>query len=159
MNKQSTQFLTLILSIALAQAAGLIGSFFTVSSVGTWYATLTLPSFAPPSWVFGPAWITLYTLMGIAAYLVWRERRQKIARTALAVYGVHLVFNALWSVIFFGLRNPGLAFVEIILLLILIVFTTILFWRIDRRAGWLMMPYILWTSFAAYLNFSIWILN
>lgn len=154
----SMRLLPLIISILIAQVAGVIGSFFTVASVGDWYADLVLPSVAPPSWLFAPVWVTLYTLMGIAAYLVW-QRRSVGGRRALTVYGVQLVFNAMWSAIFFGLRNPGMAFAEIILLLLLIVFTTIVFWRIDHRAGWLFMPYLVWVGFASYLNFAIWVLN
>lgn len=158
MNKTSVKPFPLIISILVAQAAGLIGSFFTMASVEGWYATLTLPAVAPPSWVFAPVWITLYALMGIAAYLVWQQRTAG-SRPALIVYGIHLVFNALWSVIFFGLQRPGLAFAEILILLVLIVLTTALFWRINRRAGALMLPYIAWVSFAAYLNYAIWMLN
>ncbi len=157
--KNPSPFLALILSIALAQAAGVVGSIFTVSSVGTWYATLTLPSFSPPSWVFGPVWVTLYTIMGVAAFLVWRQRQKKAARTALWVYGVHLVINAAWSVIFFGLQRPDLACIEILLLLAFILWTTVLFWNTDRRAGWLMVPYLAWVSFATVLNVAIWLLN
>lgn len=153
------QIIALIISIVIAHAAGIIGSFFTVSSVGTWYTTLVQPSFAPPAWVFGPVWLTLYTLMGIAAFLVWRKRKKGNVRRALWVYGVHLVLNALWSILFFGLHRPDLALFEIIVLLAFIVWTSVLFWRIDRRAGWLMMPYIAWVSFATILNYAIWILN
>lgn len=158
MNKTSVKPLPLILSILIAQAAGFIGSFFTMTSVEGWYATLALPAVSPPSWVFAPVWVTLYALMGIAAYLVWQQRAA-MSRPALIVYGIHLVFNALWSVIFFGLQRPGLAFAEILILLALIVLTTTLFWHINRRAGALMLPYIAWVSFAAYLNYAIWVLN
>lgn len=153
------KFISIIISIVVAQAAGAIGSIFTASSVSTWYNTLTRPSWNPPSWLFGPVWITLYTLMGIAAYLVWTKKDMPGAKIALWVYGIHLVLNSLWSILFFGLRNPGAAFAEIIILLILIIVTTVLFWKIDPRAGALMLPYIAWVSFAMVLNYSIWRLN
>jgi translocator protein len=158
-DKQTMKFIPITISILIAQAAGIIGSFFTASSVQTWFTTLTKPDWNPPSWVFGPVWITLYTLMGISAYLVWQKKDMPSAKFALYVYGIHLAFNALWSILFFGLQNPGLAFVEIIFLLVLIVITTILFWKINPWAGVLMIPYIVWVSFATFLNYSIWQLN
>ena len=153
------KFIPLIISIAIAQAAGIIGSVFTVSSVNTWFDTLAKPTWNPPSWVFGPVWITLYTLMGIAAYLIWQHKDVAGAKTALVVYGVHLIFNALWSILFFGLKNPGLAFLDIIILLVLIVVTAVLFGRISPVAGALLLPYLAWVLFATYLNYSIWQLN
>ena len=155
----SMNIIAVIFSIVLAQGAGLVGSVFTVSSIDTWYVTLTQPSFAPPSWVFGPVWVMLYTLMGVAAYLVWRKRKNSTSRMALKVYGAQLVLNALWSIIFFGLHRPDVAFFEIVLLLGCIIWTTVLFWRVDPRASWLMMPYIAWVSFASMLNAAIWVLN
>jgi translocator protein len=149
----------LIFSIGIAQGAGVIGSFFTVSGVATWYTTIVTPEWNPPSWVFGPVWIGLYTLMGIAAFLVWQKRGLPGAKLALLVYGVHLVLNALWSVLFFGLHNPALAFAEILILLVFIVGTIILFWRIHTWAGALLLPYLAWVSFAAFLNYTIWQLN
>jgi tryptophan-rich sensory protein len=107
----------LIISLALPQLAGMVGSLFTVSAIPTWYATLQRPNFSPPNWLFGPAWITLYILMGISAYLIWQKVEQnKTARGALWLFWVHLVFNASWSIIFFGLQNPGLAFINIIII-------------------------------------------
>jgi translocator protein len=153
------KIVSLFVSILLAQAAGVVGSIFTVSSVRTWYMTLTLPSFSPPSWIFGPVWILLYTLMGIAAYLVWQQRTRRGVRRALSIYGIQLVLNALWSVIFFGLHRPDLALIEIMVLLAFILWTTVLFWRVDHRAGLLLSPYILWVSFAMVLNAAIWMLN
>jgi translocator protein len=153
------KIIPIIVSILIAQGVGVIGSVFTVSSVNIWFETLVKPLWNPPSWVFGPVWITLYTLMGISAYLVWKQKNIAGAKTALKVYGVHLLFNALWSILFFGLKNPGLAFAEIIILLILILITTILFWKINRWAGILMTPYIVWVLFATFLNYAIWTLN
>lgn len=155
-----------IISIVIAQAAGIIGSIFTVSSVNGWYTTLVKPVLNPPSWLFGPVWTILYTLMGIASYLVWSSyakatdgQVKEQIKLALIIYGVQLGLNALWSILFFGLKQPGFAFAEIIVLLIFIIMTTILFWRISPLAGALMIPYIAWVSFASYLNFTIWQLN
>jgi translocator protein len=146
-------------SIAIAQAAGIIGSVFTVGSIDTWYAALAKPEWNPPGWVFGPVWIILYTLMGIAAYLVWQHRKTRLAKIALSVYGIQLVLNAVWSILFFGLKNPGLAFAEILLLVAFIAATIILFWRVLKWAGILLLPYLAWVFFAAYLNYTIWQLN
>jgi translocator protein len=149
-----------LVSIVIAQLAGLIGSVFTFPSVKGWYLTINRPSWNPPGFVFGPVWTLLYTLMGIASYLVWQKRELgQSVRVALMVYGVHLVLNALWSIIFFGLKNPGLAFMEIIGLLFFIVLTMVLFYKIRPVTVWLLLPYLLWTSFATFLNFTIWSLN
>lgn len=153
------KIISIIISIIIAQAAGLIGSVFTASSVQTWYVNLVKPTWTPPSWLFGPVWITLYVFMGIAAYLIWQSRKMPGAKLALYVYGIQLCLNALWSIIFFGLKNPGFAFVEIIILLIFIIITAALFWRINKIAGVLFLPYIVWVSFAAFLNYAIWRLN
>ncbi len=149
-----------IVSILIAQLAGLLGSFFTVASVNSWYLTINKPSWNPPGWLFGPVWISLYTLMGIAAYLVWQKRNSgQSIKAALVIYGIHLILNALWSIIFFGLKNPGLALVEIMGLLFFIVLTMVLFYKIRPVTFLLLLPYLLWTSFATFLNFIIWRLN
>ncbi len=149
-----------IFSILIAQMTGIIGSVFTTASIQNWYAFIDKPFFAPPNWLFAPAWITLYTLMGIAAFLVWQKKDNLIARNfALKLYGVHLLFNACWSIIFFGMRNPGLAFIEIVVLWFLILIITIQFFRIRKTAGFLFLPYLLWVSFASVLNFFIWMIN
>jgi translocator protein len=153
------KILKVILSIAVVQLTGIIGSVFTTSSIDTWFTTIVKPEWNPPSWVFGPVWIALYTLMGIASFLVWQKKELSNVKIALSVYGVQLVLNALWSILFFGLKNPGLAFAEIIVLLIFIIITTILFWRINTVAGILMLPYIAWVTFATFLNYTIWQLN
>jgi benzodiazapine receptor len=153
------KILQIIVSILIAQAAGLIGSLATADSLSNWYIDLVKPSWHPPNWLFGPVWTMLYTLMGIAAYLIWKQRDLPQAKTALWIYGIHLVFNGLWSFLFFGFKNPGLAFAEIIVLLTLIMITTIIFWRINSWAGIMMIPYIIWVSFATYLNFTLWQLN
>lgn len=153
------KYLTLIISIAIAQSAGLIGSIFTVNSVNTWYTAVNKPSFNPPSWIFGPVWITLYTLMGIAAFLIWQKRKSKQAKIALGFYAIQLVLNSLWSILFFGQQNPGAAFIEIIFLLIFILLTTIFFYKENKLAGILFLPYLAWVGFASILNYNIWLLN
>ncbi len=149
----------LLASVIIAQAAGSIGAIFTVSSIGSWYSTLIKPEWNPPSWVFGPVWTTLYILMGIAAFIIWKKRELIGARKALRFYFAQLLLNTLWSILFFGAQNPGIAFAEIMVLFIAIVYTTYLFWKINRSAAILMIPYILWVGFASVLNFTIWQLN
>jgi translocator protein len=153
-----SNIIPLFIAIALAQTAGLIGSVFTGASIETWYETLVKPQWNPPNWVFGPVWFTLYTLMGIASCLVW-ETPSRERQLALTIYGVHLILNALWSIVFFGLQNPGLAFLNIVVLLMTILITTILFERISPKAGLLMLPYLAWVSFATVLNYTLWQLN
>jgi tryptophan-rich sensory protein len=150
----------LIISLALPQLAGIVGSLFTTSAIPTWYATLQRPSFSPPNWLFGPAWITLYVLMGVSVYLIWQKvEKTKKARGAMWLFWIHLFFNAIWSIIFFGLQNPGLAFINIIIIWLLIVALMIKFWNINRWATYLLIPYLLWVSFASALNYFIWYLN
>jgi translocator protein len=149
----------LIFSIFLAHLAGIIGSLFTANNVATWYSTIIKPEFSPPNWIFGPIWLTLYTLMGIAFYLVWQSKNSTTKRIAMKLFIIQLILNTLWSIIFFGLHNITFAFIEIILLWLAIIGTTIYFFRISKPAGWLLIPYLLWVTFAAFLNFSIMILN
>ena len=138
-------------------AAGL-GSLFTMASVGGWYTTLAKPAWSPPDWIFGPVWTVLYATMAVAGWLVWR-RGGLASVPALRWFAVQLVLNVGWSVVFFGLRMPGLAFVEIVVLWLAIVATLMTSWRVSRPAGILLVPYLLWVSFAAALNFAIWRLN
>jgi translocator protein len=127
---------------------------------GEWFEQLAKPEWNPPGWVFGPVWTTLYILMGLAAWLVWEQHGFRgAARTALGLFIVHLLFNAAWSAIFFGLQAPGLAFAEIVLLWGMILALVVLFWRLRPLAGMLLVPYLAWVTFAAVLNFSIWQLN
>jgi translocator protein len=146
----------LVISLLLPFLASAIGGLFTASSVSTWYLEITKPSFNPPSWIFGPVWTALYLLMGISLYLVWIK---KYDRTAFTLFGVQLFLNALWSFLFFGLQEPFYAFLEIILLWAAILLTMIYFYRINKASAYLLVPYILWVSFAAVLNFAIFILN
>jgi benzodiazapine receptor len=150
----------LVVSIVACQGAGAIGSIFTTPAIPTWYATLQKPFFTPPSWLFAPAWITLYLLMGIAAFLIWRKGLgQKGVRAALVVFLVQLVLNALWSVVFFGLQSPLWGVVVILALWVAILLTIIRFFKLSTAAGALLVPYILWVSFASVLNVAIWVLN
>ncbi|MEK6969392.1 MAG: TspO/MBR family protein [Nanoarchaeota archaeon] len=150
----------LAISIVVCQLAGFIGSFFTVSSVSTWYLTLNKPFFNPPSWLFGPVWISLYFLMGISLYLIWKKGiKNKQSKTAVSLFGVQLILNSLWSILFFGLRSPLFAFIEIITLWIAIILTIKYFYKISKVASYLLIPYMLWVSFAAILNFFIFYLN
>ena len=151
--------LAALISIAAVAAVGVIGGLATASSVTTWYAGLNKPAFNPPNAVFGPVWTTLYLLMALAAWRIWRAARTSERRPALILYAVQLVLNLAWSLIFFGLRQPALALADIGLLLGAVVATAIAFWRIDRPAGLMMLPYAGWAAFAALLNFEIWRLN
>ena len=153
-------FAKLVFAILVCQAAGFVGSLFTFSSIPTWYASLNKPWFNPPNWLFGPAWITLYTLMGISLYLVWSKGLQgKAAKIAISAFAIQLALNAVWSIIFFGLQMPLIAFIEIVFLWIAIAFTIRLFYPISKKAAYLLLPYIAWVSFATLLNLSIWLLN
>lgn len=136
-----------------------IGGLVTASSVGGWYVTLNKPAFNPPDWVFAPVWTILYLLMAVAAWRVWRSTKKAARRAALSVFGAQLALNLLWSIFFFGFQQIGLALIEILLLLSTIALNTVLFWRIERLAGWLFVPYVLWVSYAAALNLALWLLN
>ncbi len=150
----------MVIAIVVSELAGVIGSFFTISAIPNWYAGLVKPVLNPPAWVFGPAWTTLYALMGIAAFLIWKNGwDRKDVKAALGIFGLQLVLNAIWSIIFFGLHSPGWALVDIVLLWLAIVWTMVVFYKISRPAVYLLVPYLLWVSFASYLNYSIWMLN
>jgi benzodiazapine receptor len=151
----------LVAACAVSLSAGLIGSLLIpADSYSTWYTAIEKPVFTPPSWVFGPVWIALYLLMGVAAFLVWRTGRKVGAvRIALAWFLAQLVLNALWSPVFFGLHRIGLGFAVIVLLWAAIVTTLYHFHRMSKTAALLLVPYLLWVSFALVLNASIWYLN
>ena len=143
----------LVVFVLLAFAAGFIGSRFLP---GAWYAQLDKPPFNPPNWIFAPVWTALYAIMAVAAWRVWLRAG---ADLAIRLWLAQLVLNAAWSWLFFGRHNLGGALVEIVALLALIVATTVTFWRRDRTAGWMMLPYVGWVSFATVLNASLWYLN
>lgn len=147
----------LVAFLLVCLAAGLLGSLATAPQIPTWYATLAKPSWNPPNWIFAPVWTTLYVLMGIAAWLVWRKRGFR-GRTAVLFWS-QLVLNALWSILFFGLENPGGAFVEVVLLWVLILATVRDFARVSKAGAALLAPYLAWVTFASALNLAIWRLN
>lgn len=149
-----------VISVVICLGAGFVGSFFTSPVIDNWYVGIIKPSFNPPSWIFGPVWTILFILMGIAAAMIWNKGLDNNAvKIAILIFVVHLILNVLWSVFFFGMQNPGLAFMEIIILWLMIALVMYLFYQIDHRATYLLIPYILWVSFAAILNYSIWQLN
>lgn len=150
----------LILAIFVCQLAGIIGALFTTSEISTWYALLERPVFSPPNWLFGPVWAILYTCMGIALYLscTYGKPKQKATQASYWFYA-QLVFNTLWSIVFFGLHSLWGAVGMVIILWLLIFKTMTLFRKMNRWAGWLMLPYLAWVSFAAILNISIALLN
>lgn len=156
---QRPRTLSFCLSIALTLAVSTIGGLATTRSVDSWYAGLNKPSFNPPNWVFGPVWTALYIVMAIAAWRVYLGPESRSRRTALALYGMQLALNLAWSLIFFGLRSPLPALLEFALLLLAIVGTAVSFWRLDRPAGLLLVPYAIWSAFAFVLNLEIWRLN
>ena len=149
----------LILWLAVCLGVGSAGAVFTARSVDTWYPLLVKPSWNPPGWVFGPVWTTLYVMMALAAWAVWRRRGFRGGAAAFGWFALQLALNALWSPLFFGLQNPRAALVDVVLLWAAIGGTVIAFWKGSRPAGILLLPYWLWVSFAAALNFAIWRLN
>lgn len=147
----------LIFTIIICEGAGLVGSVFTFSAVPTWYQTLNKPTFSPPNAIFGPVWVILYFLMGISVYLIWNSRKQ--VKGTLRLFWIHLFFNVTWSIMFFGLRNPFLGLINIFILWVLIVMVIYRFWKINKTAGLLLLPYLAWVTFATFLNYNIWLLN
>ncbi|MBD3583103.1 TspO/MBR family protein [Flavobacterium selenitireducens] len=155
------KYLKIAIMVATCIGVGYISGETTRESVDTWYTTLQKPVFNPPNWIFAPVWSTLYVFMGIAAGLVWAriDFEKDAVRKALTFFFIQLALNALWSYLFFGLQNPMIAMFEIVLLWLMIYETWHKFKTINKYAGWLFVPYILWVSFAAVLNASIWYLN
>lgn len=148
----------LAISVLAVVAASVIGGLASASSAED-YARLDQPSWAPPSWVFGPVWTLLYAMMALAAWLVWRSGPWSETRPALTAYAVQLVLNAAWTPLFFGMGWRGLAFVELTVLWLVLLATIALFLRRSTVAGWLLLPYLTWTTFALCLNFAVWQLN
>jgi benzodiazapine receptor len=149
----------LVISIFVCLVAGLIGSIFTISSIPVWYTALNKPFFSPPNWLFAPAWTILYILMGIALFYVWKAPKVKKTNEGLMLFGAQLIFNVIWSIVFFGFRSIVGGVLSIVVLLILILMTTAQFYRIDKRAAYLMVPYLLWVCFATMLNIAVYFLN
>ncbi len=149
-----------IISVGLPVVVGGLSGFATARGVSTWYPTLVKPSFNPPAWVFGPVWTVLYIMMGVAAFLVWsRGVDTEGVKAALTAFAIQLALNGLWSILFFGMQQPGWALVEILVLWTAIGATVWLFWRVAPAAGVLLLPYWAWVSFASILNASLWWLN
>jgi tryptophan-rich sensory protein len=150
----------LIVSILIPLVIGSVGSIVTIAEIPTWYSTLSKPSWAPPNWLFGPVWTTLYILMGIALFLVWREGLNRSdVRFAILIFAVQLVLNLLWSIVFFTYHSLFGSFILIMILWIAILANIIAFSIISRTAGLLLVPYIVWVSIASYLNYSVYLLN
>lgn len=150
----------IIAAILLCNIIGGLGSFVTITGPGSWYASLVKPSFTPPGWVFAPVWITLFTLMGIALYVIWesgRERRE--VKIALGIFAVQFALNVLWSFLFFGMRSPLLGLIDIVILWVMIAATIATFYRVKKIAAYLLIPYICWVSIATALTYNILILN
>lgn len=158
------KLIVLVGCIGVSLLAGFIGSFFTMSEIPTWYAGLEKPFFNPPNWVFGPVWTLLYILMGTSLYLVVStavKKKEKVhARTvAVTLFFIQLILNFAWSIIFFGLHQIGVAFLEILVLLVVLILTMVYTKRISKTGAYLLIPYIAWVSFATILNFSVFVLN
>jgi translocator protein len=149
----------LLVFVIICLGVSVAGGAATASSVGTWYQALQKPPFNPPDWLFAPVWTALYIMMAVAGWRVWRAHGPRRARPALVLFGTQLALNLAWSFVFFGYRLIGAALFEIIVLLVAIVATTILFWKRDRLAAILLVPYAGWVAFATILNFALWQLN
>ena len=139
--------------------SGVLGAFFASEAIPNWYAALTKPAFVPPNWLFGPVWTTLYIIMGISGFLIWQKKENPQRLPALKIFGLQLIANTLWSIIFFGLHQPLLALLNIVILWILITLMVWKFYKIDKTAGLLQIPYLIWVSFASILNLAIVMLN
>lgn len=159
-NKRLSDIIKLLISLAACFGAGFIGSLFTRAAIPNWYILLEKPSFTPPNWLFAPVWFLLYILMGISAFLVWRKGTKVFhVREGLIIFIIQLVLNTLWSYAFFGLKSPLWGLVVIVPLWTAILLTMINFYRVSRTASLLLIPYILWVSYATALNFSIYLMN
>jgi translocator protein len=145
--------------IVLCQSAGIIGSVFTMPKIATWYSNLQMPWFTPPNWVFGPVWTTLFALMGISLYFLWYKKSDKKFRAAMYIFSAQFFVNIFWNFLFFGLESPLLGLVSIIIMWVLIALTIKEFYRISKKAGIVLIPYIIWVSIATALNFYVLVLN
>lgn len=153
-------FFTCILFILGSEIIGSLGSLFTMPNIPTWYRSLIKPPLTPPNWIFGPVWTILFALMGIAAYLVWQKgMKKKSVKTALTLFVIQFVFNILWSLIFFGLQWPFGGVIVIVVLWLSIIATLWKFYLVEKWAGYLLIPYLLWVTFAMYLTASVFLLN
>ena len=159
MNDRARKAIALAIALLLCYGAAAIGGLLGVGTDPGWYADLAKPAWTPPGWVFGPVWMVLYGMMAVAAWLVWVQRRQHPGAAPIIVFAVQLAFNAAWTPLFFALQRPGMALVDIVLLWLALAVTVWLFFRRRTLAGLLLVPYLLWVSFAVALNFAIWRLN
>ena len=152
--------LKFIISIIICQSAGIFGSLFTFEAVPDWYITLKKPFFAPPNWIFGPVWIILYFLMGVSLYIVWKdELKSKTRNVFFVVFAIQLILNALWSLLFFGLKSPLLGLIDILILDVMLVVTIFYAKRVSKYAAMLLIPYMVWIIIASVLNYAIMVLN
>ena len=152
--------LKFIISIIICQSAGIFGSLFTFEAVPDWYITLEKPFFAPPNWIFGPVWIILYFLMGVSLYIVWKdELKSKTRNVFFVVFAIQLILNALWSLLFFGLKSPLLGLIDILILDVMLVVTIFYAKRVSKYAAMLLIPYMVWIIIASVLNYAIMVLN
>jgi len=151
--------LLLISFILVPLLIGGISGYVTISAISSWYSTLVKPSFNPPNWIFGPVWTTLYILMGYSSYRIYQSPKSDSRNQALTIYGLQLIFNFFWSILFFKFHLLGVALIEISILLSLLILMFIRFKQIDRTAAFLNIPYLIWVSFATILNAAIWSLN
>ena len=157
-SKKNIIWLFFFISLCLILGNGL-GGYFTFLSVETWYQTLNKPSFNPPDWVFGPVWTTLYILMGISIWLVWKNEDSKTRTIAIKIFWFQLAFNVFWTYLFFGIKKIGLSFIEILFLSCLILINIIYFFKINKTASYLLIPYLVWVLYASLLTYNIWMLN
>ena len=153
------KFLKLIISLVVVYTTAFFGSYFTFPSISGWYVHLVKPSFSPPNWIFGPVWTVLYLMMTISFYLIWEKKKLINIKQPVRLFCLQLLFNFFWSLLFFGLHQPFFAFIDIILLWIFILLTILEFKKKSKTAGYLLIPYLLWVSFALILNLSIVLLN
>ncbi len=154
------KYVKLVISVVLCELAGIATTPITITAINSWYKALNKPSFSPPNWVFGPVWTILYLLMGISAFLIWEKGlKKKGVKQALIYFLIQLVCNFIWSLLFFGFYSPLAAFIDIVILWIAIFLTIKKFHPISKAASYLLIPYLLWVSFAAILNLSIVMLN
>ena len=158
LDKNNILWLFLFIFLCLIFGNG-IGGYFTFVSVETWYQTLNKPNFNPPDWVFGPVWTTLYVLMGVSIWLIWKKEASKVRTISMIIFWVQLFFNIFWTYLFFGIQRIDLGLFEIFFLIFLILMNIIYFYKIDKIASYLLVPYVLWVSYASILNYKIWVLN
>ena len=154
-----SRWIGLVVFVAICLGAGALGALATTPELDGWYRTIKKPSWTPPGWLFGPVWTMLYILMGIAAWMVWKPAGFKNSATPLVLFAIQLALNIAWSWIFFSMHEMGWALIEILALWLAIAATTVAFFRRVPTAGWLLLPYLGWVTFASYLNFTIWRLN